>query len=298
MTDQDQQQPLDSAACWRIPSHAILRLTGADRQSWLHNFCTADIKSLEPGQGCEAFILNVKGKTMAHAIVLMSKFDLMIVVIGVPEVNLVDHFDRYIIREDVQLQDLSKSQDLWYAQGDRLDSLLANLRAPQRLYQHGLVRDRCIAITTAINGGSDWLFLTHPDEQVPTWYGGLQPMPDQEFDRLRMNSRFPVNGRDVTLDHLPQEFCRDEMAISFTKGCYLGQETVARIDALGHVNYLFVNLQLESAVGVPGLQLLDDDKVMGSLTSVVDRQGLGFVRRIRAKAGEVFSSAAGQVTVA
>ena len=59
----------------------------------------------------------------------------------------------------------------------------------------------------------------------------------------RIEMGVPVYGQDVTIDNLPQEIARDQYAISFTKGCYLGQETVARIDALGHVNRRLLGLR-------------------------------------------------------
>ena len=65
---------------------------------------------------------------------------------------------------------------------------------------------------------------------------GLLEVPPEVFDTLRIEAGTPVFGRDVDEDNLPQEVGRDAVAISFVKGCYLGQETVARIDALGHVN--------------------------------------------------------------
>src|SRR5262249_35907407 len=75
-------------------------------------------------------------------------------------------------------------------------------------------------------------------------------------------------GHDVTADNLPQEIGRDDRAISFVKGCYLGQETVARIDALGHVNRRLMGLIAETAdVPAAGTELLADGKVVGTVTS-------------------------------
>src|SRR4029453_1620592 len=65
-------------------------------------------------------------------------------------------------------------------------------------------------------------------------------------ETARIEAGFPLFGRDITDDNLPQEVGRDAKAISFTKGCYLGQETVARIDALGHVNRSLVGLKFAS----------------------------------------------------
>jgi len=122
-------------------------------------------------------------------------------------------------------------------------------------------------------------------------------MTEGEFDFQRISNRFPLTGVDVSVDHLPQEYGRDKEAISFTKGCYLGQETVARIDALGHVNYLFVQLELPSESLAEGAELTRDEKVVGSVSTVSGTSGLGFVRRLMAKTDERFQCAAGEVRV-
>ena len=65
---------------------------------------------------------------------------------------------------------------------------------------------------------------------------GAVEAPIELFEALRIEAGFPKHGVDITEDHLAQEANRTKLAISFTKGCYLGQEPIARIDALGHVN--------------------------------------------------------------
>ena len=89
------------------------------------------------------------------------------------------------------------------------------------------------------------------------------------FDVLRIEAGTPVFGRDVTEKNLPQEIGRDTRAINFVKGCYLGQETVARIDVLGHVNQILTGLRLEPSAGcpAPGSALLADGKRVGTVTS-------------------------------
>ena len=73
----------------------------------------------------------------------------------------------------------------------------------------------------------------------------IRARPDRPSNALRIEAGTPVFGKDVTEKNLPQEIGRDDRAISFVKGCYLGQETVARIDALGHVNQVLKGLVFE-----------------------------------------------------
>src|SRR5438046_8506879 len=103
---------------------------------------------------------------------------------------------------------------------------------------------------------------------------------------MRIEAGYPLYGRDITDKNLPQEIDRDRLAISFTKGCYLGQETVARIDALGHVNRLLRGIKfLTSAIPERGTELQSGGKVVGHVTSSCWSPGigaplaLGFLRR-------------------
>jgi folate-binding protein YgfZ len=86
---------------------------------------------------------------------------------------------------------------------------------------------------------------------------------------LRIEAGTPVFGKDITEKNLPQEIGRDDRAISFIKGCYLGQETVARIDALGHVNQFLKGLEFSEQLPVPepGSPLESEGKRFGVVTS-------------------------------
>ena len=123
-------------------------------------------------------------------------------------------------------------------------------------------------------------FLEAPSYFLQTGLGKLQAVQaalvaagavtcgSQAVEMARLEAGMPLFGQDITDDNLPQEIGRDQKAISFTKGCYLGQETVARIDALGHVNRLLVGVRFGgSTIPGGGLQLRAGDKVIGHVTS-------------------------------
>jgi folate-binding protein YgfZ len=91
-----------------------------------------------------------------------------------------------------------------------------------------------------------------------------------EWDALRIDAGFPAYGVDITDDHLPQEVGRTARCISFTKGCYLGQEPIARLDAMGHTNRELRRLLCDGTeVPAPGTELRDaaTDQVVGQITS-------------------------------
>ncbi len=121
---------------------------------------------------------------------------------------------------------------------------------------------------------------------------GLPEIDSATFEALRIEAGTPVSGVDVLPNNLPQEVGRDKLTVNFVKGCYLGQETVARLDALGHVNRLLKGLHLEADVIPPaGSSLTFEGKSIGSVTSSAFSPGwqcpiaLAYLRVAQASAG-------------
>ena len=146
-------------------------------------------------------------------------------------------------------------------------------------------------------------------EQLPTVWralraAGARPCGQQAMETFRIEAGWPRYGRDLTEDNLPQEVGRDRLAISFTKGCYLGQETVARIDSRGHVNRLLLGLVFASPqVPKSGAELRAGTAVVGEVTSAAfcparnAAVALGYVRRGHNEPGTSLDSAVGPATV-
>jgi folate-binding protein YgfZ len=120
----------------------------------------------------------------------------------------------------------------------------------------------------------------------------------------RLEAGFPWYGQDISEENLAPEVGRDPQAISYVKGCYLGQETIARIDALGHVNRMLVGVGFETAdAPSPGTELFCDGKGVGRVTSAAFSPklqaalALAYVRRGHHEPGSQLSSAIGRVGV-
>ena len=125
-------------------------------------------------------------------------------------------------------------------------------------------------------------------------------LTDEFLEALRLEAGSPVYGRDITIENLPQEVGRDSQCISFNKGCYLGQEPVARIDALGHVNRNLVGLLCEGAEPpASGTPIEVNGKVVGAVTSSAfspardQALAMAYVRREYAMEGERLQWAGG-----
>jgi folate-binding protein YgfZ len=210
-------------------------LTGADRQSFLNNFCTNDVKRLGSGEHCEAFITNVKGKILGHGLVLCRDGELVFITVPGQAAKIIEHLNRYIIREDVQLRDTT---------AERVYLLIAGGEAAGAGLNGDLwVRWRLLHVPFCglLELAPDRLIQIRQELKA----AGAVSCGHAAFEALRIESGTPLSGIDFDDENLPQEVGRDELAISFTKGCYLGQETVARIDAHGHVNQQLAGVRFD-----------------------------------------------------
>ena len=289
-----------------------LELIGDDRAAFLHNLSTNEIRKLAPGEGCEAFLLNVQGKIIGHVLVFCGESLVLETVPGQAE-KLLAHLDRYLIREKVTLHDRSR---------DWAELLLAGAEAASRLQSLGLappagrlshvdgtLAGNSVSLRAVETAGAGSFLLSCERESLPAiretlLAAGFVACEAAAFESVRIEAGWPLYGRDLTADNLPQELDRDRQAISFVKGCYLGQETVARIDALGHVNKTLVGVKF-SADEIPaaGLELIAGEKVIGTVTSAAYSPrlaaplALAYVRRGHNAAGQTLHSSQGEAEV-
>lgn len=269
-------------------------LTGADRLAFLNNFCTNNVKQLQPGEQCEAFVTNVKGKVLAHVLVHARVDALVLITVPGQAEKVVAHLDRYVIREDVQLRDTTAERSYILISGGEGAGA-------------GLTHDvwiRWSLLHTAVCGLLEATPDALPQVLEDLTRDGAVACSHVAFDALRIESGTPLFGVDFDDENLPQEVGRDELAISFTKGCYLGQETVARIDALGHVNQGIAGVRFNGAeIPAAKLELTQADKSAGHVTSATFSPALGaplalaMVRRQSQSPGTRLDSAAGPCEV-
>jgi folate-binding protein YgfZ len=278
-----------------------VRIAGPDRLQFLNNLTTNDIKRLAVGQGCEAFVTSLQGKTLGYVTVLAGADEILLRSDPGTLVELLPHFRKYGVFDDVSLDDLTPTTCELHLIGSRSGDLVARLGLPEPTsgelgHVPGTWSSRPVLVIREAPAGLPGLTLIGPRELAEavrdTGAGSdLVALDPAIFEALRIEAGTPVSGRDVTPSNLPQEVGRDRQAICFTKGCYLGQETVARIDALGHVNRLLKGLQLD-VPAPPGTELKTaDGKAAGSITSsaIVPATGqaiaLGYVHVAQARPG-------------
>jgi tRNA-modifying protein YgfZ len=301
------------AAVVDVNSRTRVELTGADRAGFLHNLCTNDIKRLTPGTGCEAFLLDARGHTLAHLFVICRPESLLLETVPGQEEAIVGHLDRYLIRERVELHARTAGWREWLLAGPRAADCLANLDieapcATLASLECELAGSPATVARVNLTEPDGFLLLT-PNElgadiEKALLQSGARRCSLQTLEIARIENGFPFYGSDITEKNLPQEVARDQVAISFNKGCYLGQETVARIDALGHVNKTLCRLRFAGPDVPPlGTQLSAAGQPVGQVTSAAYSPrfsaplALAYVRRGSHTPGTLLDSDAGPAEV-
>jgi folate-binding protein YgfZ len=290
-----------------------VEITGADRATLLHGLCTNDIKGLTPNRGCEAFLTNVQGKTVGYVYVFCGDESLILDTVGGQAEFLIQSLDRYVIREDVALSNRSSLEQVAVCGNKAPETLqrILGIPVPSELLNHisGESAGETFSLRKVPYGGENCFFVAGSAAFSAALQKALQGANARKAEAtaaevLRLESGTPIFGVEVTDKNLPQEIDRNEQAISFTKGCYLGQETVARLDALGHVNRRLRGLVF-SGLEVParGSQISRDAKVVAEITSASwsfrrsAPLALAFVRRGCDAAGTQLESEFGSAEV-
>ncbi len=288
---------------FRLGQISVIDVSGADADTIVQNLTTNDLKAIGVGEGCESFITDVRGKTIGHVWVFREPEALRLIGPAGQSERVAAHIDRYTIREDatpvvrdgdfealVITPESAKEMEIGCGGGER------PRKATLTLGDASLD-----AYETAWLGEGTAAILARPDEAnriSESLASQLGAAGDESgFHQMRTHAGFPWYGIDLDESNLPQEADRDSAAISFTKGCYLGQETVARLDALGQVQKKLVRWSIAGAVPAAGTALVAGEKTVGRLTSVA-RAGdggaiaIGMARRSHFDAGSTASGVA------
>lgn len=275
---------------YRLDSISVLDISGADADAIVHNVTTNEVKSLSVGEGRETFVTDVKGKTLGHVFLFREPGCLRMIGPAGQSATLAQHLDHYTIREDAtpivrdgEFSGLVLTSDAAAA----LD--VATLSSGQLAGSTCRIGDTEVrAYTTRWLGEGTIVLLVRPADETRVCQQlqsqSLCSADESEMHSVRTIASFPWFGIDLDDSNLPQEANRDSLAISFTKGCYLGQETVARLDALGQVQKKLVQWSIPDTLPAANTKLMVDEKVVGRLTSVAsDGAGgaiaIGYARR-------------------
>ena len=224
---------------------------GRDAVKFVDGFTTAALAALEPGTGTEGFFADAKGWVLALVTILRTAEGIRIDGFPGQAVNLAEHLERYHIREHLDIVDETARRASLVVVGPSAASALEGLLdapPPRATYAHfsGAIAGVAVCVVAVDWAGpGGWLVQADAEDRdrlvAALEARSIAPAGPDLLERLRIENGWPAPP-DIPSKTLPQELGRTARAISFTKGCYLGQETVARLDALGHVNRRLVGL--------------------------------------------------------
>lgn len=267
---------LHEGAAWaELPGRTVVDVRGEDAAAFVNRFATNALATLAPGAGAETFFTDVKGWVLALATALRTEDGLWIDADAGLSTSLADHLERYHIRERLEVVDAAATAALFLVAGPRAADWLAAHAARPGSERFDHVR-RSLGDRTVQVARGDWIgpdcFLIRVDDEARRGFAdwlaasGLPRATSAAVDTTRIEWGRP-GPADMPAKTLPQELLRDDRAISFTKGCYLGQETVARIDALGHVNRRLAGVATSAGPPRIGAEVRRGDDVVGTISS-------------------------------
>ncbi len=282
---------------------ARLCLTGGDRLRFLHGQVTNDIKALKTGQGCYAALVTAKGKMESDLNIYNLPDELLLDFEPGLAAAVTGRLEKFIVADDIQVVDVSEPYGLLSVQGPKAVPVL------QGLEMFEAVPSRALEFVSRSDASLGELYLMNQSRTGTAGFdlfipaAGLQPVLErllgagagigtkacgwQALEIARIEAGIPRFGVDMEETHFPQECGIEAHAVSYSKGCYIGQEVLNRIHTMGHVNRQLWALRLSDelpAAPVHGDKLYLEGKEAGQITSAAgipatgEKVALGYVR--------------------
>lgn len=243
----------------------MLEVQGKDRAGWLHNLTTNTVRTLQSNEGNYAFAVNMQGRILLDLIVMIREERIWLNIDQRFIPKALEHFGKYIVTEDVTLNDRSEDFVQMALCGPEMHAILQELGV-----QNSVAMPQFYLIDVQWQGGTIGMFrhdfcgvpaaeFILPDQDaIGFWEWAtnaargrrLIPIGDEAVQVRRIESGIPWPGHEITEKHLPAETRQLERAVSFQKGCYLGQEIVERMRSRNVVANLLCALRL-SGTDVP-----------------------------------------------
>jgi folate-binding protein YgfZ len=291
LSDAGYRAARDGAALFDLPNRGKIELIGKEALFFLNNLATNDIKGLAVGAGCEAFLTNAKARVLAHVYVFRlppEQPGTLWLDTGAGTAEAVmKHLDRHLISEQVELADRTRDYAQLHLCGPQAREVLekalggqaidlAELRHQERPFGAGAVQVRRRDVLNL--PGYDVLY---PVANVPAvsealCAAGAVSAGPEAFEVLRVEAGLPRYGVDMDENRFVVEVGRTQQAISYMKGCYLGQEPIVMARDRGHVNRTLLGLTFAEGGAVPhGAKVFCGGEEVGQVTSSVVSPRLG-----------------------
>ncbi len=269
-----------------------IEVSDGDRIRFLHNQSTNDFMTLKPGQGCETVFVTSTARTVDLVSAYALEETVLLLCHPSCRQSLMAWMDRFIFFSDkVQLTDVTERTAAFSVMGPGSDGLLQNLGlegvTDQPPQSHASFALDNLTVRVAVGSGlatPGYTLFAEADQAADLWQrltaAGAVPLGDRLWEELRVVQGRPAPGQELTEDYNPLEAGLWQ-GVSFNKGCYIGQETIARLNTYGGAKQQLWGLRLSGAAAV-GERITHDGERAGVVTSVVETPegwvGLGYVR--------------------
>jgi folate-binding protein YgfZ len=295
----DEAAVREGAAIGSISPRAQLAVAGPDRAAFLQGLLTNDIQALAEGSGCYAAWLTPQGRMLTDMHVLQSSGMMLLDVPAAQVSAVLARLDQFVFSEDVRIESLAEAMTSVWIHGPQAASVISSTVesgvsgiADWNDYQHDTASFEGNPISVAridqIGVPGYCVFLARAAEAqfVAAAVGaGAKVVGVEALDAARIEAGYPLYGVDMTEDTIPLEAGIEQRAISFTKGCFVGQEVVIRVlhRGGGRVVKKLVGLKLSSGADV-GSTIVSGERDIGALTSIATSSrfgtiALGYVHR-------------------
>lgn len=243
---------------------AWLRVTGADAAEFLQGQFTNDLREIASGGAVYGLWLNQKGKVLADSFVVAEGAQTFWVGSYFSAASVIrERLETYIIADDVRVEDMTSE---W--------------RGVTVFGADGLAPGAGMGISFAGRRSAEphreWLFPAVDEPRVMARVGGMTELTALQMEQRRIRARIPAVPADIGPGELPNEGGLESVAISYTKGCYLGQEVIARLKAMGQVRRRLLPVRGSGAIPALPVELFQGDRRVGELRSAVP-EGDGFI---------------------
>jgi len=254
-------------------------MTGEDRARLLHAMTTQDVQALTPGQGCYAFFLNAQGRILGDVNIFCREDSFLLDTEPETRQKLYDHIDRYIIADDVTLLDVTGEMSTIAIEGPQAAAVLERLGAPvpeadyaTRSWSGSIVAR---VSSTGARGYSIFMLPTKKAELIAAL--NIPEATREEARTVRIEHGKPRYGEEITERYLVQETAQLN-AVSFSKGCYLGQEIVERVRSRAQIHRVLRRLTIDATEPPPaGTKLKSGDADSAEIASAIYSPALGKV---------------------
>ncbi len=265
-------EALRRSAAWRdLSARGRLRATGADRARLLHAITSNVVEARAPGRGVYAFFLDAQGHIQADSHIFVAPDHILIDCEPESTSGLQEHIESYIIMDDVSIENITDETALLAVVGPMARRVAAALcdRLPEETLSFVEVGNLRVYRAPLAETDGYWIAAAASDKRmlVDTLEAqGAVSADEDAFEANRVQHRIPRFGVDFGPKNIPHE-TQQLHAVSFTKGCYTGQEIVERVRSRGQVKRLLVGIELESAAVPEVLTVRHNGKPVGALTS-------------------------------